>query len=185
MMSFLSCTGVSKPAVGGWQATANSELLIQLQRHGERAEHERDRGRIARHTIHLHGRRSVASVTRNDIDGFMHDVATGKTTSRQKTKPRGLSVVPGGRGVASRSVGLLGAIFTYAVRKGLRFDNPAHAIVRFADGIAAYWMYAEERDSSLFQSYAATRTFKAPCLSCREHALSLVSASLASRRGHE
>jgi integrase len=93
-----------------------------------------DRGRIASHIIPLLGRKAVASVTRNDIDGFMHDVATGKTTSRQKTKPRGLSVVRGGRGVASRSVGLLGAIFTYAVRKSLRFDNPAHGIVRFADG---------------------------------------------------
>ena len=93
-----------------------------------------DRGRIARHIIPLLGRRSVASVTRDDVEAFMHDIATGKTASRQKTKPRGLSVVRGGRGVASRSVGLLGAIFTYAVRKGLRFDNPAHGIVRFADG---------------------------------------------------
>ena len=93
-----------------------------------------DRGRIVRHIVPLLGRKSVASVTRNDIDGFMHDIATGKTASRQKTKPRGLSVVRGGRGVASRSVGLLGAIFTYAIRKGLRFDNPAHGIVRFADG---------------------------------------------------
>jgi integrase len=93
-----------------------------------------DRGRIARHIIPLLGRKSVASVTRDDVEAFMHDIATGKTASRQKTKPRGLSVVRGGRGVASRSVGLLGAIFTYAVRKGLRFDNPAHGIVRFADG---------------------------------------------------
>jgi integrase len=93
-----------------------------------------DRGRIARHIIPLLGRRSVASVTRDDVEAFMHDIATGKTASRQKTNPRGLSVVRGGRGVASRSVGLLGAIFTYAVRKGLRFDNPAHGIVRFADG---------------------------------------------------
>ena len=93
-----------------------------------------DRGRIVRHIIPLLGRKSVASVTRDDVEAFMHDIATGKTASRQKTKPRGLSVVRGGRGVASRSVGLLGAIFTYAIRKGLRFDNPAHGIVRFADG---------------------------------------------------
>ena len=39
----------------------------------------------------------------------------------------------GGRGVAGRTVGLLGAIFTYAVRQGLRTDNPAHGIVKFAE----------------------------------------------------
>ena len=74
------------------------------------------------------------SVTRSDVECFMHDVAAGITAGKEKTKPRGLSVVRGGRGVASRTVGLLGAIFTYAIRKGLRFDNPAHGIVRFADG---------------------------------------------------
>ena len=76
----------------------------------------------------------MSKPVRDDVEAFMHDIARGTTASRQKTKPRGLSVVRGGRGVASRSVGLLGAIFTYAVRKGLRFDNPAHGIVRFADG---------------------------------------------------
>ena len=35
----------------------------------------------------------------------MHDVAAGITAGRQKTKPRGLSVVRGGRGVAGRTVG--------------------------------------------------------------------------------
>ena len=65
----------------------------------------------------------------------MHDVAAGATAGKQKTKPRGLSVVRGGRGTATLwTVGLLGAIFTYAVRKGLRIDNPVHGIVRFADG---------------------------------------------------
>ena len=93
-----------------------------------------DRGRIDRHIIPLLGRKSVASVTRNDIDGFMHDIAAGKTAGREKTKPRGLSIVRGGRGVAGRTVGLLGAIFTYAVRQGIRLDNPVHGIVRFAEG---------------------------------------------------
>ena len=77
-----------------------------------------DRGRIARHIIPLLGRKSVNSVTRNDVEGFMHDVAAGKTAGREKTKPRGLSIVRGGRGVAGRTVALLGAIFTYAVRLG-------------------------------------------------------------------
>jgi hypothetical protein len=76
----------------------------------------------------------VTSITRNDVEGFMHDVAAGKTATREKTKPRGLSVVRGGRGVAGRTVALLGAIFTYAVRQGHRIDNPAHGVVKFATG---------------------------------------------------
>ena len=93
-----------------------------------------DRGRITRHIVPLIGRKPVNAVTRNDVESFMHDVAAGITAGRQKTKPRGLSVVRGGRGVATRTVGLLGAIFTYAVRKGLRIDNPVHGVIRFADG---------------------------------------------------
>jgi integrase len=93
-----------------------------------------DRGRIERHIKPLLGRRSVASVTREDVEAFMHDVAAGKTAGKTKTKPRGLAHVRGGKGTASRTVGLLGAIFTYAVRRRLRPDNPVHGVVRPADG---------------------------------------------------
>ena len=54
--------------------------------------------------------------------------------AREKTKPRGLSIVRGGRGVAGRTVALLGAIFSYAVRQGIRIDNPVHGVVKFAEG---------------------------------------------------
>jgi hypothetical protein len=64
-----------------------------------------DRGRIMRHIIPLLGRKPVGSVTRNDVEAFMHDVAAGITALREKTSPRGISVVRGGRGVASRTVG--------------------------------------------------------------------------------
>ena len=65
----------------------------------------------------------------------MHAVAEGATAARTKTtRKHGLARVTGGRGTASRTVGLLGAIFTYAVRKQMRPDNPVHGIVRFADG---------------------------------------------------
>ena len=93
-----------------------------------------DRGRIARHIIPLLGRMPVKFVRRDDVEAFMHDVAAGITAGREKTKPRGVSVVRGGRGVASRTVGLLGAILTYAVRQGIRIDNPAHGVVKFAEG---------------------------------------------------
>jgi integrase len=93
-----------------------------------------DRGRIHRHIKPLLGRRAVASVTREDIEAFMHDVAAGKTAGKTKTKPRGLAHVRGGRGTASRTVGLLGAIFSYAMRRRLRMDNPVHGVLRPADG---------------------------------------------------
>src|SRR5262249_23233162 len=93
-----------------------------------------DRGRILRHITPLLGRRTVGAVTREDVEAFMHDVAVGKTASRTKTKPRGLARVRGGRGTATRTVGLLGAIFAYAVRHRMRTDNPVPGVTRFADG---------------------------------------------------
>jgi integrase len=93
-----------------------------------------DRGRIERHFKPLLGRHTVAAATRADIERFMHAVAEGKSAARVKTKRRGLARVRGGRGTATRAVGLLGAIFSYAVRRGLRADNPVHGVIRFADG---------------------------------------------------
>ena len=94
-----------------------------------------DRGRIERHIKPLLGSLKVASVTREDIDAFMHDVAAGKTAGKTKTaKNRGLANVRGGRGTATRTVGLLGAIFAYAIRHRMRSDNPVHGVMRFADG---------------------------------------------------
>ena len=94
-----------------------------------------DRGRIERHIKPLLGSYKVSAVTRADIEQFMHDVAAGKTAGRTKTaKKRGLARVRGGRGTASRTVGLLGAIFTYAVRHHMRSDNPVHGVIRPADG---------------------------------------------------
>jgi len=94
-----------------------------------------DRGRLERHVKPLLGSLKVASVTREDVESFLHDVAAGKTRTRVKTaKPRGLANVRGGQGAASRTTGLLGAVFSYAVRAGLRRDNPVHGVTRFADG---------------------------------------------------
>jgi hypothetical protein len=94
-----------------------------------------DKGRLDKHIKPLLGRLKVAAVTREDVEQFMHDVAQGKTAVRAKTgKKRGLSNVRGGMGAASRTVGLLGAIFTYAVRRRMRADNPVHGVMRPADG---------------------------------------------------
>ena len=67
------------------------------------------------------------------MERFLHDIAEGRTRAQVRTKARGLARVTGGKTAANRSVGLLGAIFTYAVRLGLRPDNPVHGSQRFAD----------------------------------------------------
>jgi integrase len=94
-----------------------------------------DKGRIERHIKPLLGNMKIAVATREDVDGFMHAVAEGRTAARTKTgKKRGLANVRGGKGTASRTVGLLGSIFSYAVRHRMRPDNPVRGVTRFADG---------------------------------------------------
>jgi integrase len=92
-----------------------------------------DRGRIDRHIKPLLGKMSVASVTRHEVEKFLHDVGDGRTAGLTKTKTRGLARVTGGETAANRAVGLLGAIFSYAVRKDLRPDNPVRGVTLFAD----------------------------------------------------
>src|SRR5262249_28077484 len=94
-----------------------------------------DRGRIDRHIKPLLGPMKVAAVTREDVDTFLHDVAAGKTAGKTKTaRKRGLARVRGGKTAATRCVGLLGAIFSYAIRHRMCSDNPVRGVDRFADG---------------------------------------------------
>ena len=79
------------------------------------------------------GKMSVAAVTRHDVEKFLHDIADGRPAGKTKTKARGLARVTGGETAANRSVGLLGAIFTDAVRKEMRPDNPVRGVALFAD----------------------------------------------------
>ena len=92
-----------------------------------------DRGRIEGHIVPLLGRLPVAAVTRQDVEQFMHAVAAGESARESKTKPRGVSRVRGGSGAATRTIGLLGAIFTYAVDRHQRTDNPVARVRKFAD----------------------------------------------------
>lgn len=92
-----------------------------------------DRGRIKRHIKPLLGKRRVRSIKSADIQKFLSDVADGKTKADLRTGERGRSIVRGGKGTATRTVGLLGGIFTFALSLGLRSDNPVRGVKRFPD----------------------------------------------------
>ncbi|MBX9933456.1 MAG: tyrosine-type recombinase/integrase [Methylobacterium sp.] len=93
-----------------------------------------DESRILRHIKPLLGDRRIRDVTTDDIEAFLHNVAAGKTAVNVKTGRHGRAIVEGGRGSATRTVGLLGGIFAFAIRKRLRIDNPVRGVQRFKDG---------------------------------------------------
>jgi integrase len=92
-----------------------------------------DRGRIERHILRLLGSRRVRDLTTPDILRFMRDVTTGKTADDVKTGFRGRAIIEGGAGTASRTVGLLGGILSFAVSEGIIASNPVRGVKRPAD----------------------------------------------------
>lgn len=88
-----------------------------------------DIGRIRRHIIPLIGTRRVRDLTRADMVKIMRDIMAGRSRIIVKTKKlRGKSIVRGGPGTATRTLGLIGGILTYAIDLGVIDRNPAHGI---------------------------------------------------------
>jgi len=92
-----------------------------------------DQGRIERHIKPLLGKKRVKDLGPNDIKRFMDSVAKGKTAKTVKTGSRGLARVTGGKGTATRTVGLLGGILSFAAGEGLIERNPVQGVKRFPD----------------------------------------------------
>lgn len=113
----------------------SGRLLTRLRRPKKATTLGTDRSRIAAHIKPMMGNIPVTAVTREDVERLLHGVTEGITHRRLKLPKRhALSHVRGGKGAAARTIGLLGAMMTYAVSLKLRADNPVHGILRPADG---------------------------------------------------
>lgn len=105
-----------------------------------------DIGRINGHIKPLLGRKKISAVKRSDIERFLTDVAKGKTAKDQRTKKQGRSIIKGGKGTATRTVRLLGGIFTYAVNQGYLGSNPRLGVKLFKDGSKDRFLTQTELD---------------------------------------
>lgn len=90
-----------------------------------------DRSNIECHIKPLLGGKRANDVRRHDIEKMQRDIAAGKTKKRSKTKPRGVSDIKGGRGIAARVVAVLRSIYSWAIREGIVKENPASGVALF------------------------------------------------------
>ena len=119
-----------------------------------------DKGKIARHIVPLLGKRAVKDVTPADVQRAMRDIIAGKTAANVKTE-KSRAIVKGGNGAASRAIGLLGGIFTYAKSEGYVAINPVHGVTRPADNVKN-WRLDDAGFRALGTALAAAEQVGAP-----------------------
>ena len=85
---------------------------------------ESDRSRVDAHIKPLLGQLKAAEVKRSDIETFKIAAATGKTKRDVKLGPQRRCIVRGGKGVISRVLGMLGAIFAWGQEMGYVEKKP-------------------------------------------------------------
>lgn len=91
-----------------------------------------DRSRIERHVKPLLGSRPVRGITPEDIERMQLDIAAGRT-ARKRGEGRG-GVTTGGKGVASRTTGMLATILELGRRRRLIAVNPARGVRKLPEG---------------------------------------------------
>lgn len=90
-----------------------------------------DASSLQRHIVPLLGAKSIKTLSSAEIARFQMDVAAGKTAVDVKLGPRRRAIVTGGRGIAARSLAILGAMLQFAVNRHLIPTNPAKGVRLF------------------------------------------------------
>lgn len=97
-----------------------------------------DRIRIDRHINPRLGSRKVTDITRGDIQRLMIDVGNGNVRGAATPHTRG------GKGAASRTIGFLGGVFTFAQERGFVEVNPVRGVKRYKDNRRERFLSAAE-----------------------------------------
>lgn len=97
-----------------------------------------DKIRIEGHIKPLLGRKKITEVTNADVTRMLNAIGSGKTSIKAAldeagSPPKAGSRVRGGKGAATRSVTLLGAIYTFAIAQGLCTNNPRAGVETYPD----------------------------------------------------
>jgi len=100
-----------------------------------------DRSRIERHVKPLIGRHTVRSLTADDVAKLQTDIVNGKT-AKERTGRGG--VTTGGKGVASRTIGMLGTILEFARKRKIVAENVARDVDKLPDGKQERFLTATE-----------------------------------------
>ena len=100
-----------------------------------------DRSRIARHVKPLIGSRTVASLTPVDVSRMQSDIIAGKTAKERDGRG---GVTTGGKGVAGRTVGMLGTILEFARKRRVITENVARGIKKPPEGKQKRFLSVEE-----------------------------------------
>ncbi|MDB5575295.1 MAG: hypothetical protein JWR80_471 [Bradyrhizobium sp.] len=88
-----------------------------------------DASNLRSHAVPLLGRRMAKSLTRTDMQRFQADVTAGKSKADGAGKKhRGRVRITGGAGTAWRATVVFGAMFAWAVKRGLLAANPAEGV---------------------------------------------------------
>lgn len=103
-----------------------------------------DKSRIERHIKPLLGAKRVGAIITADVERAIRDVAAGRTATDVKTGKQGRSIVTGGKGAANQVAALLSAIFTFAVARKMRPDNPAGGVKKYRTVKGERFLTSEE-----------------------------------------
>ncbi len=115
-----------------------------------------DVGRIENYIKPLLGNFRVTDIKDFDIEKFRDDIASGNNVRQKKNfKKRGSMQAIGGKGAATRTLRMLGGIFTFAVKRKIIRDNPCRFVYKYPDNSRIRALSQEE-------AHRLAKAFKSP-----------------------